>query len=159
MIEIRVEGLEKTIRKLNAEIRKIKFLNRKGLIKAGLFIQREAQKRCPVLTGNMKASAFTVWGPETQVKIPVFKSTTPSGGKVNVARMVSNHMKALNEIGGAVTRSEDHPQVAIGFSAAYSLYVHENIEAQHVTGQSKFLQAAINENINRIAKIAAEEIK
>lgn len=30
-----------------------------GLVLAGLRLQREAQKLCPVLTGNLKASAFT----------------------------------------------------------------------------------------------------
>jgi hypothetical protein len=30
-----------------------------GLLKAGLRLQREAQTRCPVETGNLRASAFT----------------------------------------------------------------------------------------------------
>ena len=34
---------------------------------------------------------------------------------------------------------------AVGFGAYYSIYVHENLEAQHKVGKAKFLEDAINE--------------
>lgn len=56
---------------------------KKGLTKAGLDLQREAQRRVPVDTGNLKASAFTRLLPYQE------------------------------------------PEVIVGFTAAYAIYVHE----------------------------------
>lgn len=35
--------------------------------------------------------------------------------------------------------------VVIGFYAPYSIYVHENMNSRHITGQSKFLEQAVQE--------------
>lgn len=43
--------------------------------------------------------------------------------------------------------------VTIGFSAAYAIYVHENLEAHHDTGQAKFLESALRDNRAAILRI------
>lgn len=35
---------------------------------------------------------------------------------------------------------DDNVSVVVGFTAAYSIYVHENLEARHPVGQAKFLE-------------------
>lgn len=54
-----VSGLNEVIKRLNAEIKKIKNGSEQGLVKAGLLVRRESQLKTPVDTGNLKASAYT----------------------------------------------------------------------------------------------------
>ena len=55
----RVEGLETVLANLNREINQIEGATRAGAMEAGLVVQRNAQQRAPVRTGNLKASAYT----------------------------------------------------------------------------------------------------
>ena len=57
---IRVKGMDKVLANLRKEMDAIPNKTRKGLIQAGLLVQRGAQKNCPIKLGNLKASAFTV---------------------------------------------------------------------------------------------------
>lgn len=161
MISMRTIGLEKTLKSLAKKIRDIRLYNRKGLIKAGLFIQAEAQRRTPVLTGNLRASAFTVWNrSEGKNKQPRFKDATPDGKKIDTEKLSSEHAAAVAEASGRVAGSTDiDPEVMVGFSAAYALPVHEVTEAKHTVGQAKFLQSAIAENQDAIVKIISKEVK
>ena len=55
----KVEGVQKTIKRLRAiQKAQIKGVER-GLVKAGLFLQRESQKVCPVDTSALRNSART----------------------------------------------------------------------------------------------------
>lgn len=45
----------------------------------------------------------------------------------------------------AFTRKEGDMKVHVGYTAAYALYVHENLEATHTNGQAKFLESALRE--------------
>jgi hypothetical protein len=128
----KVVGLETVMRNLNAQIAQIKGDVLAGLMEAGLQVQRAAQQRVPVQTGNLKASAYT--------------RKDPSG----------------------------RPQVQVGFSASYALWVHENVEMKlkglprarrgykgsqgrywDPQGKAgpKFLQNAVNDNRGNILQI------
>lgn len=50
-------------------------------------------------------------------------------------------------------RKEGKLGVIVGFSAAYAIYVHENLEAHHDTGQAKFLESALRDNREAILSI------
>jgi len=83
-----IENLKALQTKLtNLKATKPKGLKR-GLMKAGLALQRESMKIVPVQTGNLRRSAFT-----------------------------------RPEDGGLA--------VAVGYTAAYAIYVHENLDAAH----------------------------
>lgn len=56
---VEVVGVDEIRAKLKETNTRLAWLVRRGLIKAGLFLQRESQKRVPVDTGNLKASAGT----------------------------------------------------------------------------------------------------
>lgn len=47
------------------------------------------------------------------------------------------------------------PSVSVGFTQAYGIYVHENLEAHHPTGQAKFLEQPAREmgNTNEVTHI------
>ncbi len=100
---VKVEGMDEVLRNLTKEIKGIKNRSLPGLKAAGFKVQREAQKRVPVDTGNLKGSART----DTLSKAP--------------------------------------PAVAVSFGAAYAIFVHENMEANHPVGEAKFLENAVRD--------------
>lgn len=56
---MRIEGTEQVLQNMNAKINEIRGVTIGGLLAGGLVVQREAQKRVPVDTGNLRASAYT----------------------------------------------------------------------------------------------------
>ena len=51
------------------------------------------------------------------------------------------------------------PALEVGNTAEYALYVHENLENKHITGESKFLEKTIVENTDTILNILASRLK
>lgn len=57
-----LKGIEKTVHNLNKEINKIRGRNRKGLLRAAIYLRRrmdEISPMIPVDTGNLRSSWFT----------------------------------------------------------------------------------------------------
>jgi len=157
VIGIQVEGLDRVIRDLNAEVKKIPFRTLRGMIKAGLWIQREAQKLTPVDFGNLKASAFTVWsGKKGAPPQPSFK-VDPEHPLVAV-QLAQNHNNVVASeqanVGGDDFVS---PTVEVGFTAFYAIYVHEDLNANHKVGTAKYLEKAISGNLEQIKRDIREE--
>lgn len=48
------------------------------------------------------------------------------------------------------------PAVSVGFTAAYALAVHEDLQATHEVGEAKFLEKAIQRNHYEIIKAVAD---
>lgn len=130
----RLEGVNDVLGNLNEEIQGIENRSMKGLMKAGLRIQRESQKLAPVLTGNLKASAYTRRAGE------FVRLDTPSSSK------------AAPKPSGTVPPK----RVEIGFTAAYAAAVHENLESRHENGQAKYLETALRENKFKIVNDVRE---
>jgi hypothetical protein len=59
--------------------------------------------------------------------------------------------------GSGYTRKTGPLSVEVGYSAAYAIYVHENLEARHTNGEAKFLQRPLREHEDKIIKIVADE--
>lgn len=56
---VKIVGMEEVLRGLNNEIQELKLRSISGLLKAGLLVQADAQRRVPVEYGNLRASAYT----------------------------------------------------------------------------------------------------
>ena len=54
--------------------------------------------------------------------------------------------------GSAFTRREGD-SVVTGNTAAYAIFVHEDMEANHANGQAKFLESALRDNQRNILEI------
>jgi len=48
--------------------------------------------------------------------------------------------------------------VTLGFHTDYAVYVHENLQAHHPVGQAKFLESAVQENVDYLEKSIAASI-
>ena len=153
---IRVEGLDHVLTTLNQKVREIPLRSKSGMIKAGLIVQREAQKLTPVDLGNLRASAFTVWsGGGSGAEPPTFVGDTK--GRVNIGEMEARHAQVAEEVRHDVGNSDMNPAVEVGFSAYYAIYVHENLNARHTTGEAQFLQRAMVRNIDAILTAIRED--
>ena len=61
-IDLKIRGLKEVTRNLNSGIRKIKGRTERGMGLAAIHVKGEAQKLCPVDTGNLRSSAFVTTG-------------------------------------------------------------------------------------------------
>lgn len=50
-------------------------------------------------------------------------------------------------------------KVTVGYTAAYAVFVHENLEAFHPIGQAKFLETPMREKSQEMAKIVLDAVK
>lgn len=57
-------GLDRVMADINQEVGKIEGRSVGGLLAGGFIIQAEAQRRAPVVTGNLRGSAYTRRTPE-----------------------------------------------------------------------------------------------
>lgn len=148
---IRVIGLENVLSTLNNQITKIPFRTLKGMIAAGLTVQRRAQKLTPINLGNLKASAFTTWKTKRGGTGGNFKGDNASEMKQEKEEVMTKSKAGLN------SNAFSYPQVEVGFTANYAIYVHEDLEAAHKVGQSKFLQQAFASGMQDILKAIRTE--
>jgi len=153
---IRVTGVDKVLARLDEKIKAVKFRTKGGLIKAGLLIQRQAQQKTPVDTGNLKSGAFTIWSgsPSKPPSVPSFSDK--KGGSQDRSR---DHAAALSESKAEanVLGNTGGPTVIVGFSAAYAIYVHEGIQGAGREGV-KFLENAVRNNQRNILAAIQGEV-
>ena len=50
------------------------------------------------------------------------------------------------------------PSVTVGFTAEYSLYVHEDMEARHTTGEARFLAKSVAQNFGNAQQVMVRNI-
>lgn len=132
----RVIGLERVLTRLNKTIPVGQTRNlTQGLVALGLKIQRDSQKMAPVDTGNMKASAFTVWTRGRVPQVGAMQGKTAGKTKQETEQAIARVK------GKADSRPPMKPEVAVAYGAAYAIYVHENEMATHLTAKKRKGQA------------------
>jgi hypothetical protein len=144
---IRVVGLTQVLRNLNAHLDAVMFVTLEGLVAGGLLIQRDSQKLCPVDLGNLKASHFTIWtGRGGPPPAPKFEGEDSGRLSTDHYQVVAMEMSKLP--GGL--RGIVRPQVEVGVSAYYGIFVHEDIKARHTVGGAKFLERSVVRNTAKV---------
>lgn len=152
------------MRNLERELKRIEGKGMKGMIEAAIHVRRSMDKvppKIPIDQGNLRASWFIV--------------TSRGGGNQYKGRKPKG--KVGQEHPGVVSAAESSivgrmPVVAMGFSANYAIYVHENLNANFAgkqTGKKKdsrrpgagprFFSAALDRNRKEIIRIIAEHAK
>ena len=130
---VQLEGAEK----LRAQLRKkgqdgVNALSR-GLMRAGLYLQRESQLIVPIDTSALKNSARTTFVPG-------------SGARFRDGK-------------GRFSKSTAPLAVAVTYGTAYAIYVHEDLYASHAPGKvAKFLEKPANEKQPEMSRIIANEV-
>jgi len=173
---VSMSSLNTTIKALDKEINAIYNRTEEGLLKAALDTIRRSIKLAPNAYGNLRQSAYCVWG----------KNRTPkSGGKfvdnidsnLSSAVMASHHQSAMSAARSVTQYSAGLNKRGgiIGYSAVYALKTHENprtgatngkspsgrvypVGSFSVVGEWKFLETPIK-NTSRIRSIIVSNIK
>jgi len=145
------KSFEDVVNNLNKEVAKIIDRTYINLIKAGIEIQRMAQMKTPHDTGNMKASARTIWKDGSRKNV-----VTPYVGP-QAEKIAENDAKLLEFLQAkANTGFRGKEIIYVAYGAFYSLYQHEGVSfARPNGGEAKFLEHAIKENMDKIKKIVA----
>jgi len=125
-----IKGLDNYLRRLNRSITRIKGNSLKGLLAAGLHVRRKSQPEVPVVTSNLKNSAFVIASNGKVIDLPVFRGDGALG-------MTADHGRVVTKIKGKVQRGKrKYHNVAVGYSAFYAPFVHENPRAGKTGGVS-----------------------
>jgi hypothetical protein len=132
-VDFRLLGVALVQQNLNEAIARIEQRTQAGVLEAALYIRGEAQKLTPLVSGNLRASAFVSWASGVKTRTPIFKDVPiyPAG----VAQQRMTEWTSMTEASVARTKiaqfvSKDRGEglfmVNVGFSAIYAIKVHEN---------------------------------
>jgi len=153
---IRLLGLQEALIGLKKELGTLKRVSKKGLIRAGLRIQREAQIEAPVDLGNLRASAYTVWSKNQKPPVKTFTGDDAVEVSESYAVAVGESLQMLPPPVG------DKVAVIVGFGASYALYVHEGTlteEGEVRTFGNPFLERALKQNRKAIVGEIEKQFK
>ena len=162
-----LQGLNQVMSKLNKAVRKVEVQSQAGLTRAALKIRREAMIRVPIVTGNLRSSAYTISGGGVV--------SAGSGGSFKGKQASKANEQHQTGIGEGTTRAQSttQPYAEVGFTALYAVFVHENPRAGKTAGTSpqgkpykrasevgewKFLENAIRDNYDEILRLVAQGV-
>jgi len=153
---IRVKGLRKVTRALRNKIKKIEGeISRVGMKRAGKFVMKKSKQLTPVDTGNLRESAFVIFGGDGKnsgiIATNDFDTTKPEG--LGVA---AEHESIIFE---ETIEKAKTPFAKIGHTAFYALKEHEAVGEQHKIGVAKFLEKAFFGSQKDILKILKGSVK
>lgn len=168
---IRVEGVDRAVKALNAKLERYKVDTVSELVRVGLMIQRESQENIKddglIDTGNMRASAFVVWTGGDTPRYPVFSSSGKQSGIVleetDMDLLNTIHQATVVAAGEEVNNGEDvlitnKASVIVGYGAYYALYVHEDGVARNWKG-AKFLERAVNLMASKLPSLLMQGLR
>ncbi len=129
--------MEETLNNLGVEVNKIYNKTEEGMVAAMLDTLRRAMKLAPIVSGNLRASGFVIWGKRRSPKVAANFVDSPYSG-LTEGFMAAKHSEFIDDTRASI---QDMPglnkrQGAIGFSAIYALGVHENSRSGNTGGSS-----------------------
>lgn len=142
--ELDLVGKEKTIAAVEEAFTNLKGVTRDGLIAGGHIIQRGSQKLAPKDTGNLRASAYTIWPGQKPLKEIEFDDKRGDAERLKAERV------AITEANKSeMAKSENEFAVEVGHSAYYAIVQHA-VPFEHDVGQWKFLLTSFLQNRNKV---------
>ena len=76
-----------------------------------------------------------------------------------VSRVIAALRKADKKLQADKARGGQGQSVVVGFTAAYAIYVHEDLAAHHNVGQAKFLEQPARTLKRELAQIITDAVK
>ena len=151
---IRVVGLDRVLQNLDKKIDRILFLTKRGLTKGGLLILAESNRTVPRDLSNLAASGY------------VTSTGFPATGGKEAAKfegedgtfLAQQHGQQISIAKGSLSSKKTKPEVEVGYTAFYALFVHEDTQVAHKKGKrAKFLEKSVDENQSAILNAIASE--
>ena len=146
---------------------------KRGMVKGALIVERDSKLGVPVRTGNLRSSGFTLSDTGTHGIGASF--TGPNAGRV-----AQSDTQDKNEAAATIAekKARGFESVAVGHTAPYAIFVHENARAgaagydssadvaglradrvHSKVGGWKFLENSIKANTSRIIALIKSESK
>jgi len=121
----KLKGIDKFMKNFNKEVQGIQNRTHAGLINAVIELWRAAEPGTPIDTSNLSHSFFTVSYKSPGNKIPQAEAGGFKGP--DVSEMQSDHSRVKQATHAAAKRlgSDTKPVLIFGYSANYSVWVHE----------------------------------
>lgn len=134
---VQFSTMETTLKKLTTEVNKIYNKTEEGMIAAMLDTIRRAMKLAPVVSGNLRASSFVIWGKSRSPKVAASFVDSPHSG-LSGEFMAGKHTEFIDDTRQNIKDAAglNPRQGAIGFTAIYALKVHENPRSGNTGGSS-----------------------
>lgn len=150
-VQVRITGVDKVLKNLKKEIAKTIGNSKKGLIQVGFLIKAGSMRKSPVDLGNLRSSHYVSWD-DGQDPGGSFVST---GDNKTDRQIIAGHATEI-----AKGKSLKHNWVAVGVSAFYAIFVHENARGYTFkVGQEKFFETAIAEVTPQALRIIQQKAK
>jgi len=153
-----ITGVASVLRGLDVANSEMRKGSRRGAIKAGLIVLRQAQINAPVDTSNLKSSGILIAdgvAPQGNFRFKTEGSKTgPRGGRRRVKdfRRLLNVQQETISIAQGMLRP-NLPEAIVGFGAYYAIFVHE----LHPT-KRKFLLRAVRKKRSKVKEVIAKEL-
>ena len=128
-----IKGMDVVMANLNKEILKIKRRSLQGLIEGAMIVRRgmdHTPPKIPIDTGNLRASWFVVTA--TGVK----EGHSPNFDGKDAGKLGTEHSSFVGEM-KSLAAAIPEPVVIMGFTANYTFWVHEMVDANFAGDQSK----------------------
>jgi hypothetical protein len=122
---------------------------RRGLMKAGLFLQRESMKLCPVETGNLRSGAFTRFNESAITGLMEVRVGY-------VAEYAAYVHEDLTKAHGAAFNAKYKDQIAAA-QKSKSAYLKRKWHKRGPDQQAKFLETPFRTHLSTIALIIRTE--
>lgn len=145
---IQIRGMQEVLSNLKKAGRRIGDGAGRGLVKGGQFLQAESQRICPVMTGNLRASAFTR---RVAPKHVIVGYTAGYAAYVH-ENLEAAHGKAFN-IKHATEIARANTRMRAGKRRSRVFF------GRGENQQAKFLERPAKEKRHDILRIVAEEAK
>lgn len=120
--DFELKGITEIVQNINKALEDIENKSTAGMIEGCIIVRRDMEKtppRIPIDKGNLRASFFIVSSRTSGDKAP---------GKKPDGEVGAEHPVIVG-IAQSLLQVEKNPVVAMGFTANYAIYVHENLEA------------------------------
>lgn len=133
-----MDALNANLRRLSGD--ELRLAVEQGLFEIGSIMEGDAKELVPVDTGNLRDSGFTI---------------TSRLQRLGPTAEVSGEAQASVEEGGTIN-------AVVGFggpSAEYAIVQHERTDFHHRIGQAKYLETAVNGQVDEIAPTIAARVQ
>jgi hypothetical protein len=152
---------------LQKEIKQIHIVTRDGLAEAAKIIRIDTEKTPPITPkdkGNLIASWFAVTTGKGLEVDPIGKSGNfkdNPGRKITAGEMAARHQAEIAEQLQYVNTLKEAIGLAMGYSAGYAIYPHENEGADFTRPDSgaRWFEQAVQRNADVILKAIKDKAK
>lgn len=147
-MEIDVRGWDQVEAALTSEDSKVHKALQRGIAKAAVLILKDAKKRCPVATGNLRSSGYAAWEGGGKGLNPAF-----SDARGTAEDLALNHVEVTAQ---ALEAAAVGNTLVMGFSVPYAVYVHEG--TMRMAGRP-FLADAVTANRGEAENMVGKELR